>query len=764
MTTRLVLEFALSWIVMLVALSAPGHLWLRWVGFSSDSRADLLVGSVSCSLAYWGLLSLLLGYLGLYFKGAVLVALLAPLVLLGVARRSDRHGFAELSVMRQPAESSPLGLADRAVLAMVFLYLALALVDASTSPYTQWDPLVSWDKWAVDWARRTSVRDYLFGPHGQLLPIVSSISYKLAGSFDETLPIQTFVNHGVQTVFGLVFVVATLRLTRLWALPLWPVLTGLFGLTFFRDYVTSGHADMLLVSLEVVALTLLVGYLKGRWTVQGSVAWVLVPVLAAILLTKASGLLWLGLLILLSLQFRREDPEQFRRVLPRPVKTGVVVVCLAAGCGGFYYGPQYYLDRTFDVRRADPSEHVFTFDAVQTALKTDTEAAARGHSLLGQLGAVKPRVFDAYGLRPKFTRALGLVFLFWAASSLADRRFRVIVPVAIGYSAVFAKVAAYDLRNALPALVLFALSLSGGVATWERIASGRRWLRWAIAALAAVALVLGAFALLSGVGAMATRLLSGPLTVRARIHSLAQPPEARVRLFFAEYVPDLEFLEATAVYPRARHVYIASGLYRFVSHGVYPLKMLDWGLSTRGDVFGGLGVVPSGLARWTQVKAGVHRFWVLDPPEMPVDRAPIVLSGAHPPGLLSRAPGGVEVEFSGSQSVVGWPVSEPPAMSRGSVVWRVTLEKLNDVGPIRAFYGTFIDSRVNAHINQPGTAIVSEPTPAADGSLSYSGILTLEQLRRPLESTDAVLVGIECAARGQRVRIKQFVMSQYPRP
>jgi hypothetical protein len=124
------------------------------------------------------------------------------------------------------------------------------------------------------------------------------------------------------------------------------------------------------------------------------------------------------------------------------------------------------------------------------------------------------------------------------------------------------------------------------------------------------------------------------------------------------------------------------------------------------------------------------------------------------------------VEFPGGDSLVAMQVTELGTMSRGgSIVWRVALQKLNERGPIRARYLTQFDSRVNAKVNQRGTVVMAEPTPAADGqSLRYSGLLTLEPLHLPLGPTDAVIVGIACDTPGQRVRITQFVMSQYPRP
>jgi hypothetical protein len=103
--------------------------------------------------------------------------------------------------------------------------------------------------------------------------------------------------------------------------------------------------------------------------------------------------------------------------------------------------------------------------------------------------------------------------------------------------------------------------------------------------------------------------------------------------------------------------------------------------------------------------------------------------------------------------------------SGGSVVWRVSLEKLNDVAPIRPFYSTVLGSVVGGGTNQSGTVLMPEPIRAGDErGVIYSGILTLKELKDPLAPSDAAIVGIECDGQGQRARLTNFVMSQYRRP
>jgi hypothetical protein len=81
----------------------------------------------------------------------------------------------------------------------------------------------------------------------------------------------------------------------------------------------------------------------------------------------------------------------------------------------------------------------------------------------GQLTPVPKISGPDFGLGD-VTTAHRVVFLVGLVSSLADKRFWAMVPFAIGYGAVFVKVASYDLPNALPLLAVCPLSLSGGVA------------------------------------------------------------------------------------------------------------------------------------------------------------------------------------------------------------------------------------------------------------------------------------------------------------
>lgn len=73
-------ESVLYCVGILVVLSTPGLLLLRWPRFVSEFRADLLLAMVACSLANRRLLGLLLGYVGWYSKAALIVALVVHML------------------------------------------------------------------------------------------------------------------------------------------------------------------------------------------------------------------------------------------------------------------------------------------------------------------------------------------------------------------------------------------------------------------------------------------------------------------------------------------------------------------------------------------------------------------------------------------------------------------------------------------------------------------------------------------------------------
>ena len=759
LSSQLVLYLALT----LLALSIPGLLLLKRIGFSSKAHGEVLVAMVSSSLAYWALLGILLGYLGLYYRAALLAALIIPMVALFI--RPSHLPIWPSGFPRHFGQSlRQIGFADGVALSITLLYLVLAGLDALTSPFTVWDAIVSWDKWAVDWARRTVVRDYLFGGYGQLLPIFSSMNYKIAGTFDAILPPQMFVNHAFHALIGALLVLALYRISRIFGTPLWIALVTLFGLAPFRESIISGNADLLLTFLATASLLLLVSYLDKNWKADASVAWVFVPVCSALLLTKPSGALYPVLLFALAVHFGLSNHTEFRELFPHPLKTGLTIAALTCACALTYYGQQIYLNHVFDVHKADPFAHQFTLEVVRDSLKIETARANEGLSFLGSLAATGRKVFAAYGSPAGVTYYLAALFSILFACSLGNARFALLGGFFLIYAVLATRITAYDLRNLLPALPIFCLLISSGAVIFDRrFLGGTRWMRRAFHAPLYLALLLCTVPVLQEIRTEFNWLESGRLSERLKI--MASSPSVRLRGYFKHFERDIDFLESTALYWRADHVFVTRDLYRFLHNGIYPIKMFDWDMIRSGDIYANLESIYKPTSNpWTYLKAGALDIWVYDPATLSVDQQPIDLTGSNPPKLLRKTPQGLDVRFSGPNSIVAMRVPNLQSLSGGSIVWRVGLSRLNDLGPERPLYMTYFHRTLYSKVNKTGTVVVEKPVLGIDKNLlMYSGILTLQDLDLPLEPSDAVIVGIACDTAGQEVSIKQFVMSQYSR-
>ena len=118
-----------------------------------------------------------------------------------------------------------------------------------------WDGIVTWDKWAMDWGHRHSLRGYLFA-YSQLLPMFSSLAYKLLATVDGDLPPALCGVHALHPLLGLVLLTAMWRLARLLGLPAWAALIALFGTRVLQDHVGAGTADLLVTTLGTTAVAL----------------------------------------------------------------------------------------------------------------------------------------------------------------------------------------------------------------------------------------------------------------------------------------------------------------------------------------------------------------------------------------------------------------------------------------------------------------------------------------------------------------------------
>lgn len=170
----------------------PGHLFVRyWFRLTGGIRAAVV--TISLSLLANHLLVFFLTALHLYnrFSLAVVLALeLAALVYLRsrVPAESIPAGFAEDRQRFRAAWSGMLQdspwviLLNRALLfcaSVTIAFFAYRLLNGFGTVFDQWDDLVSWNRWALDWYNGHLPRFTWHYP--QLLPTVWSITYQFIG-------------------------------------------------------------------------------------------------------------------------------------------------------------------------------------------------------------------------------------------------------------------------------------------------------------------------------------------------------------------------------------------------------------------------------------------------------------------------------------------------------------------------------------------------------------------------------------------------------
>lgn len=176
-----------------------------------------------------------------------------------------------------------LGLAAAATAFAVCLGLA---VEASSSVFSHWDAVVSWNRWAVDWYN--SRLPELTWNYPQLIPTTISTTY----TFAATSEIQFFAM-GVMALFLLVLLMALADLALRTGLVRYAWGAALVGLIFPRymgEFSMAGYADEPVAVMTALTLyVLLLGSRAGGWEEARRYVFVGALCAAATALTKQAG-------------------------------------------------------------------------------------------------------------------------------------------------------------------------------------------------------------------------------------------------------------------------------------------------------------------------------------------------------------------------------------------------------------------------------------------------------------------------------------------
>lgn len=721
--------------LLAAAAIVPGAVLASALGFEARSRVDGALAVVALGLTGSGSAVYLLLLLGGYTRWTAAVLLVAPaLWLLKLGLRRDPRLRRLWPATSDQRVNPPVSRLDQAALALCALWLALAFVDAATSPPRFWDGIVTWDKWAMDWGRRRDLHGYLFS-YAQLLPMFSSLAYKLLGTVDGDLPPAMCGVHALHPLLGVALLAAAWRLARLLGLPAWCVLLALFGTRALLDHVGSGTADMLVTTLGAIAVMLHVASWDDPRLAARS------PVVAIALFgslsAKATGVC-AGLSLLALHAAWRRDPAPMGAPPVAPTRALAWQVTAAAVLATLPLVQQLVASLTVPNAALDPTEVNFRLLAMRgmltSARDSDTTMADALLELAGSWGAHQGPVL-----------ALGLGILVLGAA--LDRRMRwLCLPVA-AHVLLWSRALSYDLRNLMPSLPFLALVLAGGGRFLARRAVSRLE-RFGGAALALGLASIATWSIATGVQRQVQELTQRDFGLRERLAALRDGVDARVFQFFLHYHGDYTYLRALDPGRHGSRLLAASPLYRCFPGAGYPISAFPWARLRAGDVYVAWPRWQPGNNAWTLVREdprSQQRTWILTPRPHRVPHHQLLLTGTHPPRALRQTPHFTLVRFAGHQSLVVFDVLRLAPPPGSWIAWRLETETADaGIEPLHMAYDPDI-------IDAAASTTMIEPASQGLGR-TYSGLLVLRD--RPLSTrpTDGLLVGIVSGhAAGARV-------------
>jgi hypothetical protein len=401
------------------------------------SDAPLLV--FTCSLVLSFVVLLLLHTLGLHTRTAWLL-----LGLLQVA------AWLLLTFTHKPAltgvlpPATPLQLLQALFAFAYLLYclsFALELVGRWPAPFEEWDAVINWNRWALDWTRGAWPEQTWGYP--QLLPAAWSIVYLWQGSTEIEFLLRAWLGLFPLGLAWLCFSMF-LHWRRIAPLLAGVALLALLG-SSFAPVLDSGYADV-----PLTFFTLLTGHwvLRAGRPEQQAWRWLACACLAAAaaLLTKQGGVLALALLLWGMWCHRSHTGLLFRVVL----LLGALVLP--------WYGLQWLHGTGGDV-----SLYV-------------TEAIYGGETRLQRLGRALGTSFPALlfpGMNAAVTKALTGLMVLAVVASLREARGRFCAATGTAWLLLWALYFSYDGRNLLPGLPFLLLAAAIGLEQLGQLAKVR---------------------------------------------------------------------------------------------------------------------------------------------------------------------------------------------------------------------------------------------------------------------------------------------------
>lgn len=274
---------------------------------------------VAISMLYNATVNYILSSLNIYIRGVVMgLIIIEVLVLIWVNRKSFKVTLDELfarindyvkritkqildlfttetnSATLKTVRGAAILVFGGVAISLVFWFLK-RLTNNFGTVFNTWDAVMSWNTWAITWARNLTPGVHLTYP--QLLPLNLSLTYLLMNNFQVVLFAKA-----IMPIFALLTVLTVFELAieeRKYGYFLAVILVYLMYKKFLGEYIADGYAD---IPVAFMAFTALVPYLRNENLAINRKDYILsILIAAAAGLTKQVGLFVLILLPILTL-------------------------------------------------------------------------------------------------------------------------------------------------------------------------------------------------------------------------------------------------------------------------------------------------------------------------------------------------------------------------------------------------------------------------------------------------------------------------------
>ncbi|MBI2686809.1 MAG: hypothetical protein HYX27_10870 [Acidobacteria bacterium] len=622
---------------------------------------------------------------------------------------------------------------------------------------SSWDAVVSWDKWATEWAKTNNMDDRLLAYYPQLFPMVSSVLYRLTGTASTPIPLSQYALHAFQPFTGFMLLIAVLRLGELFRLPAWPALLLLFGSATIRMHATAGAADLLAAALLASAIALFVSIDRACLLGQTGIRLFLALVFFGTLFVKANNFVLVVAVALTPLVVRRTDSNRAGPLGSRPGVRGLAIATALAILLYSTFVLHQYWNAGTPPDRLTIGELNFNPAAISEFLRKNTAATLPAESEPARIRMAAERIAQDYEL---FPGTIGGSLLIAAAGLLACARMRALWPLlatAVIQVAVWYKFTAYDTRNLIPAIPLLGLCITAGLRT---IATKPHW--GGVPRLIAFALLVPIASWMLARISMDSHRLGSVLAgeMPKRLQAMETGFRDRAALFYPQEFPTFQFITSLTPVQRSSHIAVGSRMYRWFANGLYPLSYWPVNQMLPGDTSVFLG--PQGghykyfnYDQWTMIyEDPSQRAFLLDKNPKAVGPAELLFDGATPPKLGLADGSQWEVETTGPSGYLAYnlPIRDP--REGDTVTWRVLVE--TDEAGSSGLAAKFVayDPLI---VDAKRTNILIDRSRITSKLAAYSGVITFADRPAPTNAgNDKISVGLATTRAGAKYRVREF--------